>query len=312
MPRWNIDHVLVRNQLTNNVYRFPCGRWLGKGVDDDSLERLLFIDSTSSCEMNDNNTNGLFDSGSPSQLMTTSFISGGSQANLSASVRSRSPSLRRVNDQNFVFSWLTENFYRQNQSNQQADDIYELLGRSINQLVKYFDEPEKKRGLITPILCGEDGLVNALEKTLSYGLKKSTVNVPFFGGGRKRYVWDFLIKVCDEYDGRRSQWQRTKLEKTIICYINGVRSIEKGLSTFGKDGRFQSWCCLACKLHLLSDWFQLLSQCSDACLQQFYDPLNNCFRQEKLNQFIINILEPVKDFDFAHLEPALLKGLAGV
>lgn len=32
----------------------------------------------------------------------------------------------------------------ENPSNQQADDIYELLGRSINQLVKYFDEPEKK------------------------------------------------------------------------------------------------------------------------------------------------------------------------
>ncbi|CAF2531190.1 unnamed protein product [Rotaria sp. Silwood2] len=292
---------------------FPCGRWLGKGVDDDSLERVLFIDSTYAFETNDNNSNGFFDFGSPSQLMTTSFISGGSQANLSVSIRSRSPSLRRSIDQNFVVSWFSENFYRQNQSNnQQTDDIYELLGRSINQLVKYFDEPEKKRGLITPILCGEDGIVNALEKTLSCGLKKSTGNVPFFGGGRKRYVWDFLIKVCDEYDGRRSQWQRTKLEKTIICYINGVRSIEKGLATFGKDGRFQSWCCLACKLHLLSDWFQLLSQCSDACLQQFYDPLNNCFRNEKLNQFIINILEPVRDFDFAHLDPALLKGLAGV
>jgi hypothetical protein len=48
------------------------------------------------------------------------------------------------------------------------------------------------RGLITPILCGEDGLVNALEKTLSYGLKKTTGNVPFFGGGRKRYVCHFL------------------------------------------------------------------------------------------------------------------------
>ncbi|CAF5143496.1 unnamed protein product, partial [Rotaria sp. Silwood1] len=45
------------------------------------------------------NTIRLFDSGSPSQLMTTSFISGGSQVNLSASVRSRSSSLRRVNDQ---------------------------------------------------------------------------------------------------------------------------------------------------------------------------------------------------------------------
>jgi hypothetical protein len=84
--------------------------------------------------------------------------------------------------------------YLETQLNQVADDIYELLGRSINQLVKYFDDTEKKRGLITPILCGEDGLVNALEKTLSYGLKKTTGNVPFFGGGRKRYVWDFLSK----------------------------------------------------------------------------------------------------------------------
>ncbi len=66
------------------------------------------------------------------------------------------------------------------------------------------------------------------------------------------------------------------------------------------------------RLHLLSDWYRLLSQCSDACLTQFYEPLNNCFRQEKLNQFIVNILEPVRDFGFAHMEPALLKGLAGV
>jgi hypothetical protein len=57
-----------------------------------------------------------------------------------------------------------------------------------------------------------------------------------------------------------------------------------------------------------ADCFKLLSQCSDMCLTQFYDPLNNCFRQEKLNQFIINILEPVRAFDFAPLEPASLKG----
>jgi len=141
-------------------------------------------------------------------------------------------------------------------------------------------------------------------------------------------IYFYLVKVYDEYDACRSQWQHTKTEKTIICYINGVRSIEKALATFGKDDRFQSWCCLACKymldsfvyhyliflfrFHLLSDWFQLLSQGSDTCLIQFYDPLNNSFRQEKLNQFIINILEPVRDFDFAHLEPALLKGIAGV
>jgi hypothetical protein len=51
-------------------------------------------------------------------------------------------------------------------------------------------------------------------------------------------IYFYLVKVCDEYDACRSQWQHTKTEKTILCYINGVRSIEKALATFGKDGRF--------------------------------------------------------------------------
>lgn len=75
---------------------------------------------------------------------------------------------------------------------------------------------------------------------------------------------------------------------------------------------FYQYLILHFRLRLLADWFRLLSQCSDSCLQQFYDPLNNCFRQKKLNQFIVNILEPIRDFDFSHLEPALLKGLVGV
>ncbi|UJR26757.1 hypothetical protein I4U23_008072 [Adineta vaga] len=138
----------------------------------------------------------------------------------------------------------------------------------------------------------------------------------FFGGGRKRYVWNFLSAHSFLNDKKflnllyfySVKWNG----KAIVCYINGVRSIEKALATFGNDGRFQSWCCLACKLHLLSNWFRLLGQCSNACLIQFYDPLNSCFREEKLNQFIVNILESVEDFGFAHLEPALLKGLAGI
>ena len=30
-----------RPQMTGRTYRFPCGRWLGKGVDDGAVERLL-------------------------------------------------------------------------------------------------------------------------------------------------------------------------------------------------------------------------------------------------------------------------------
>lgn len=33
--------VLVRNEITGQSYRFNCGRWFGKGIDDGSLERLL-------------------------------------------------------------------------------------------------------------------------------------------------------------------------------------------------------------------------------------------------------------------------------
>ncbi len=84
---------------------------MGKGVDDDSLERVLFIDSAGSFEMNESNNNGLTDSGSPSQLMTTSMIGGGSQSNLSLSGRSRSPSLRRTNDQSKSDSNISTSIY---------------------------------------------------------------------------------------------------------------------------------------------------------------------------------------------------------
>lgn len=32
---------MVRNEVTGQTYRFNCGRWFGRGVDDGSLERLL-------------------------------------------------------------------------------------------------------------------------------------------------------------------------------------------------------------------------------------------------------------------------------
>lgn len=40
-PRWLLESLTIRNEVTGHTYNFPCGRWLGKGVDDDSTERLL-------------------------------------------------------------------------------------------------------------------------------------------------------------------------------------------------------------------------------------------------------------------------------
>jgi hypothetical protein len=66
-----------------------------------SIDSLVLYKRIGSSEMNENNTSALPDSGSPSQLMTTSLTGGRSQSNLFAAIavgRFRSSSLRRVND----------------------------------------------------------------------------------------------------------------------------------------------------------------------------------------------------------------------
>ncbi|CAL8078926.1 unnamed protein product [Orchesella dallaii] len=40
-PKWMIDYVLIRNEVTGHCVKFPCGRWLGRDIDDGSTERLL-------------------------------------------------------------------------------------------------------------------------------------------------------------------------------------------------------------------------------------------------------------------------------
>ncbi|CAH2092083.1 unnamed protein product [Euphydryas editha] len=40
-PRWLLDQIYVRNEVTGHTYTFPCNRWLGTGVDDGSTERVV-------------------------------------------------------------------------------------------------------------------------------------------------------------------------------------------------------------------------------------------------------------------------------
>lgn len=40
-PNWMVEHVVVKNEFTGHCYKFGCGRWLGKSIDDGSIERYL-------------------------------------------------------------------------------------------------------------------------------------------------------------------------------------------------------------------------------------------------------------------------------
>lgn len=49
--KWFLEYVIIRNEITGRAYKFPCGRWFGRGVDDGSLERLLVAEPMAPSEV---------------------------------------------------------------------------------------------------------------------------------------------------------------------------------------------------------------------------------------------------------------------
>jgi hypothetical protein len=136
--RWMIDYVLVRNEITGHTYKFPCGRWLGRGVDDGSTERLLV-----------------------GSLMPTQVE--GEELNQSGSMgrtppRCRSPGPPRTE-------------LKQSQ-------IQHMLGDCVNNIVKWHYRRNSERNTtLTALLCGENGLVHCLENVFFLGFKSARLFV---------------------------------------------------------------------------------------------------------------------------------------
>lgn len=119
----------------NMISRFPCGRWLGKGVDDDSTERLLVGQRVST---NTKNT----------ELVQT----------CRTPPRTRSPSVQR-----------------NHQDLPPTSEIQHQLGNCVNIIVKWHYKPSRDRdvGTLTNLLCGDDGLVKCLENVFLCGFRST-------------------------------------------------------------------------------------------------------------------------------------------
>ncbi len=202
-PKWMIEFIFVRNETTGHVHKFPCGRWLGKGVDDDSLERLLIAQTVTHKELTLSNE--------------PSF----------------SPSLKN-NYEEKKYSSL---------------EVQEMLGNSINNLLKFFERPESDKSYLTILMCGERGLVNSMENVFFLGFK----NYKFF---KKQFIWDFLEKAAYEFEGGSlSKFMNyspvannnTKSVKNTDRFTNTIRNINHNSANYGKDGKFQIFICLACR-----------------------------------------------------------------
>lgn len=215
-PRWLLDCLLVRNDITGHVHKFPCGRWLGRGVDDDSLERLLVSAPLSARELHElgqPSSPGLADR-SRSPLAPSSASSAGS-----SSERPRLP----------------------------VATIQETLGNSVNALLKFFERPDAERHLLTPLLCGRDeSLVTALEHVFLFGFRSYKLF------SKKLFVWDMLERAAQEFDGPSVASfllspQPPKAVKSTDRFTNAIREINLKSANYGKDGKFQIFVCLACR-----------------------------------------------------------------
>ncbi|XP_041441792.1 DENN domain-containing protein 5B isoform X2 [Xenopus laevis] len=270
LAKWLVDCVMVRNEITGHTYKFPCGRWLGKGVDDGSLERVLIGELIT--PMSDD------DLGKQSRTPP----------------QQKSPTVaRRLS--------ITSLTGKNNKPN--AGQIQEGIGEAVNNIVKHFHKPEKERGSLTVLLCGESGLVAALEQFFHHGFKSARIFQ------KSVFIWDFIEKAVVYFettdqigDGEADQLIPRSSCKTFCHYVNTIVAAPRNI---GKDGKFQLLVCLGARDHLLALWIPLLAECP--AITRMYEE-NALLRDPMTVNTLIRVLQTLQDFNIV-LEGSLVKGV---
>ncbi|XP_029378317.1 DENN domain-containing protein 5B-like isoform X2 [Echeneis naucrates] len=264
-----IDCVMVYNEITGHTYKFPCGRWLGKGVGDGSLERVLIGQLVSPGGEEDA---GRW-TGTPPELSSPS-----------QSVRIVLGSLGSRN-------------------RMMAVEVQEDVREAANNLVKHFHKLEQERGNLTVLLCGEGGLVLSLEKFLLHGFKSNRLFQ------RNVFVWDFIEKavVSMETADQMGDLHGSTLTKGPPCdslchYVNAINASPRNI---GKEGKFQLFVCLGIRDRLLSQWLPPLAECP--LTGRTYEE-GALLRNRPAVHSLCRILHTLNEFTIT-LETALVKGV---
>uniref|UniRef100_A0A8C2JN85 DENN/MADD domain containing 5B n=1 Tax=Cyprinus carpio TaxID=7962 RepID=A0A8C2JN85_CYPCA len=243
LAKWLVDCVMVRNEITGHTYKFPCGRWLGKGVDDGSLERVLIGEFVVPCSDDD-----------------------GGRGTKTPPLQ-RSPSqIRRIKPTTV--------------------QIQESIGEAVNNIIKHFHKPEKERGSLTVLLCGEGGLVWALEQFFHHGFRSARIFQ------KNVFVWDFYETP-----------EPLGLNCESFCrYVNAINTMPRNI---GKDGKFQLLVCLGARDRMLPQWLPLLAECP--VVTRMYE--ENALLRDKLTvSSLVAVLETLHDFPIT-LESSLTKSV---
>ncbi|XP_029104178.1 DENN domain-containing protein 5A isoform X2 [Scleropages formosus] len=263
--KWLVECVMVRNEVTGHTYKFPCGRWLGKGVDDGSLERILvgeLVTPTSENEERLCRTPPMQQS--PSMIRRLVTISPSSKPKLN------------------------------------TGQIQEAVGEAINGIVKHFHKPEKERSSLSLLLCGEYGLVWALEQVFLHGFRTPRLF-------KNVFIWDFLERAQAHFESpeQRELEQDENWHTRAHDFCRFMRAVNSTPRNIGKDGKFQMLVCLGARDHLLHHWIALLSECP-ITVQMYEDTA--MIKDRVLVNSLIRVLQTLQDFNIT-LEASLTKGI---
>lgn len=263
--KWLVEYVMVRNEITGHTYKFPCGRWLGKGMDDGSLERVLVGELLISLPEVDERP-------------------------------CRTPPLQQSPSVIRRLVTISPN----NKPKLNTGQIQESIGEAVNGIVKHFHKPEKERGSLTLLLCGECGLVSALEQAFQHGFKSPRLF-------KNVFIWDFLEKAQTYYETLEQNdvvpeenWHTRA--RNFCRFVSAVNNTPRNI---GKDGKFQMLVCLGARDHLLHHWIALLADCPITA--HMYEDVA-LIKDHTLVNSLIRVLQTLQEFNIT-LDTSLVKGI---
>lgn len=175
----HLDCVWIRNEITGHAYKFPCNRWLGRGIDDGSMERMLIgqLIRPTTDPMDD-------------QCGNFSSLPDKSQSLTSKPVNSSPASM--------TDSFISANPSSSNEEKKDPNEIQSSLSDSVNKIVKWFYRHQKRlmsgvdcsndMSVLTNLLCGEGGFVESLMAAFMLGFRSQRLF------GRNFFLWDFFGK----------------------------------------------------------------------------------------------------------------------
>lgn len=281
-PKWFLDCVMVRNEVTGQTYRFNCGRWFGRGVDDGSLERLLVAEILPQVDPD-------------AEILANGMIDRSSKAHSRSRTppRARSPSATRSESTN-------------PKSRTRLTEIQQQLGEAVNAIVKHFYGGVEARSELTQLLCApERGLVSVMVSVFLYGRQDSIWSARFF---KQHYPWDYIEKVCAwffELIRMDDAKKLTREQRSLISHAcRLVRKISSN-TALGKDGKFQLFILVTVRDHVLSGLLPLMAW--TPITAQLYDE-PSFLRTPHYLTYLAKLLSSLNEFQF-NLENSLTYGI---